>query len=80
MIFDYHDLFNTLQYLWCRDQHLYECERYRVQFALLFQIFVYSCSRPGAVVESSCHPNSNEVLTYGVSYFDLPLVLLVRGC
>ena len=62
-------MFNVLQYLWCRDAHLYECERYRVQFALLFQIFTYTCCRPGAVVESTCHPNSNEVLTYGVSQY-----------
>jgi len=73
MVFDHIDLFNTLQYLWCRDQHLYECERYRVQFALVLQILVYSCSRPGAVVELSCHKGSNEVLTYGVRGLGRPL-------
>ncbi|KAF8543127.1 hypothetical protein BDD12DRAFT_802326 [Trichophaea hybrida] len=33
--------------------------------ALIFQIFIYTCCRPGAFVESSSHSNSNEVMRYG---------------
>src|SRR2546423_967626 len=58
------DMKIILEQLWCHDSYTFIHERYRIQLALFVQILAYSASRPGAVVECSKYPNSNEALLY----------------
>ncbi|KAI9743757.1 MAG: hypothetical protein M1818_002489 [Claussenomyces sp. TS43310] len=62
------DLDILLQYLWVQDQHAYKKERSRVQIALYLLILAYTAARPGAVVVSDAYRNSNQAITYRVSY------------
>lgn len=61
------DIRMILQYLWCKDDQIYISERFRVQLAFILQILLYGAGRPGALVESGCHYNSNEVIAYKVT-------------
>jgi len=65
-IFDFVDLQILLQYLWCRDTHVYPNERYRVQTALILLLSSYAGLRPGSVMESVCHRGTNELPKYKV--------------
>ena len=62
------DLDVLLQFLWVKDQHVYKRERLRVQLALYLLILAYTVARPGAVIVSDAYRQSNQSLTFRVSY------------
>lgn len=69
------DLEILLHQLWALDDTLFKHERIRIQMALLIMLVAYTTTRPGAVVESSCHRESNEALCYKVRTTKLELTL-----
>lgn len=58
------DLLLVIHYLWVSDGCVFPVERQRVQLATLMLLTAYTSSRPGALVEASCAPGSNECITY----------------
>lgn len=59
-------------------------DRYRMQMALLLQALTYRAARPEALVESSCHHGTNEVLLYKVLFslcvYWVELIYMFQNC
>lgn len=62
------DVKRLLDQLQKHDQHIYHNERTRIQVAFMLKVLVYTAARPGAVVVSDAHRNTNEALLYEVRF------------
>ncbi|KAF8249142.1 hypothetical protein K440DRAFT_223149 [Wilcoxina mikolae CBS 423.85] len=60
------DLEILLYQLWALDDTLFKYEQIRIQMALLIMLVAYTTTRPGTIVESSSHRESNEALCYKI--------------
>lgn len=58
------DLLLIIHHLWVSNGCAFPVERQRVQLATLLLLTAYTSSRPGALIEASCAPGSNECITY----------------
>ncbi|ORY12460.1 hypothetical protein BCR34DRAFT_482612 [Clohesyomyces aquaticus] len=67
----YSDIEDILYYLWCCDDYVWRHPRQMVQISFYLLVVAYYGLRPGEIVESSSHRNSNE----GVKYKDASLCL-----
>jgi hypothetical protein len=65
---DSQDLEMLLHYLWAEDKHNFRQELDRVKLHLYLLLLAYTAARPGAIIVLDAYRNSNEALTYRVSY------------
>ena len=70
----FEDLRCVLRHHWIDDQEIYPTERQRIKLSFMLLLWVYTVSRPGAILQTGCANGTNRALRYR----DVELMLLAN--